>query len=395
MKSYADAIDFLNARNEHRMDLTLDRMHGALQALGNPHLALASIHIAGTNGKGSTAAFLESIFRHSGFQTGLYTSPHVIDCRERIQVNRSMISEAEFLKVMQKIEKIAINHQLTYFEIMTLMAFVHFNTKKVQIAIYETGLGGRLDATNVVKPVVSIITHIALDHQKWLGPTIATIAQEKCGIIKKSGCVMTPTSQSAEALDTIKEAASRLCSQLRVVPPLPKSCVLGLAGEHQYENAALAVSAACYLMERGWTVSAIQKGLACTGWPGRLEKIHSIPPIIIDAAHNPDGAFVLRNYLREHFPGKQSVMLFGGMKDKDLREMISILDECAATWIFTKGDETRFESPQVLTQMVAHTPFFVSERMEEALALARIEGKKSQIIVAGSLYLIGKLKGLL
>ena len=389
MKNYQEVMIFLDRCGMHHMDLTLDRIQSAMVELENCHDTLSIIHIAGTNGKGSTAAFLESLLRGSGKRVGLYTSPHLVTLRERIQINRIPISEIDFLNVFNLVEPMIQLYELTYFEIMTLIAFVYFSKQQVDAVVLETGLGGRMDATNIVTPKVSVITKIAADHEKWLGKGVESIATEKCGIIKSHVPIVTTTEQDPSVQKIISDYSRKMNAPLDVVKPLPNHTVLGLVGGHQYQNAALAVEAAELF---GVNIDDCASALENTRWAGRLEYLSDSPPVLCDGAHNPDGARALREYLIRKYGANSCVILFGGMKDKALSEMISILDDCAATWVFTGGGNDRFESPESLSVVVPQLKSYLEKELKSAYQLALTLPCRGAVVITGSLYLLGDLK---
>jgi dihydrofolate synthase/folylpolyglutamate synthase len=398
------------------------------ERLGRPDRAYPSAHIAGTNGKGSTAAFLESILRRSGFRTGLNTSPHLERINERIRLNGEEIGDQAFAEAFTRIQ--ALNEELlaagklrahpTYFECVTAMAFECFARERVDFGVFEVGLGGRLDATNILTPLVSVITRVDFDHESFLGHSLAEIAMEKAGILKP-GVPLILAEQRPEALEVIRVRASELgcpvietraafriekewtengCSRASVTenasgwsfklsPQLP--------GKFQIQNSLNAVAAARYLQNHGYRISdhAIAQGIAEAVWPGRLEKLQSDPEVYLDGAHNPSAARELAAFLAQDLAGRKIWLVFGALRDKAVDEMAGVLFPLAAEVIFTQPRTTRAISVTRLAEITSHDAahFTVVPEPEAALehALNRA-APHDAIVVAGSLYLIGQLR---
>jgi dihydrofolate synthase / folylpolyglutamate synthase len=410
-----------------------------LAALDHPERRFPSVLIAGTNGKGSTAATLASILRASGVKTGLYTSPHLVRINERIQVNGEEISDDDFASLQGKVDKVAeelvalaeLPWHPSFFEMMTAMAFEHFAREKVELAVLEVGMGGRLDATNVVEPLVSVITDISLDHQKFLGNTVGEIAREKVGIIRPGGTVVT-LPQQPEANDvignTILELGARAVNAVPYVPPVsPGStqylvpgaeqrdlvyryplAVLGkeilvespLVGRHQLRNVALAIAAAVELNQQGFvgiTAARIERGVRETRWPGRFQMIAARPgwpEMVIDVAHNPAGAWALRSALSERYEDCPLIFVFGAMRDKAISEMAEILFPLAEGVIATRPENPRAASPEEIQQAASRTGVEVEAVEDVKLALERarvLAGPGTVIIITGSIYLVGEV----
>jgi dihydrofolate synthase/folylpolyglutamate synthase len=434
---FASAISYLDSLQSAKIELGLPRMAAVCKSLDNPENKFSSIVVAGTNGKGSTCAFLESILRHHGLKVGLLTSPHLIDVRERIQINREMISEEDFGRVVNSVQLICHPREsgdpehlialdscfrrndtvtLTYFEFLTAMAFFHFSKAKIDIAVLEVGLGGRLDATNVVTPVVSVITRIGIDHQKYLGDTIEKNAFEKCGIIKKGVPVVT-VDQDALAMDVIRKVADENGSMLHVVSPHEVKWPIGLEGKHQLENAALAVRAAEIITPTlslpprggglGWGGDVIKSALADTHWPGRLETVSKNPLVILDGAHNPNGAEALAKYIMslrvclrqtKQTPSKILIML-GIMADKDIEGIIKPLAAVADELVITKPAIARAADPEVILSMVKklekwkNEKIMINNQLPAAIQQAiQSMPKDAVLIITGSLYTVGEAK---
>jgi dihydrofolate synthase/folylpolyglutamate synthase len=407
----------------------LDNIRVLAERLDNPQRSYPSTHIAGTNGKGSTAAFLEQILRDAGFRTGLNTSPHLEKINERMRVNGQDISDEEFAAVLTHIhdliEKLLAESQLrahpTYFECVTAMAFAFFRAERVDFAIFEVGLGGRLDATNILLPVVSVITRIAFDHENFLGHALAEIAGEKAGIIKPGVPVILAGEQPEDARRIVRERAAQLGSPLvetasayrvdsvrmeggrvrakiietatgwttEIVPELP--------GRFQLQNALNALAAARVLIEKGLKIpdSAITSGIAHASWPGRIEKLQSNPDVYLDGAHNPSAAQELASFLRENFAGRTIRMLFAAMRDKAVDEIAGTLFPLATEVIFTEPRNPRAISAPQLAEIAGHhaNDFRVIASAEAALETALTESAPDDaVFITGSLYLVGQLR---
>jgi dihydrofolate synthase / folylpolyglutamate synthase len=398
------------------------------ERLGRPERAYPSAHIAGTNGKGSTAAFLESILRRGGFKTGLNTSPHLEKINERIRVNGEEITDDAFAEVFTRIQ--ALNEELlaagklrahpTYFECVTAMAFEYFARQRVDFGVFEVGLGGRLDATNIVTPVVSIITRVDFDHENFLGHSLAEIAGEKAGILKER-VPLVLAEQRPEALDVIRARAGELScpvietgSAFRVEKEwMEKGCsravvtenetgwsmelVPRLPGTFQIQNSLNALATARYLQKRGYRISdeAIAQGIAGAVWPGRLEKLQSEPDVYLDGAHNPSAARELAAFLAQNLNGRKLWLVFGALRDKAVDEIAGVLFPLAAEVIFTQPSTTRAISVAQLAEITSHhaAHFAIISEPEVALedALERA-APQDAIVVAGSLYLVGQLR---
>ena len=396
--------------------------------LGHPERAYPTAHIAGTNGKGSTAAFLESILRQAGFRTGLNTSPHLEKINERIRVSGEEISDADFAEVLTHIhlliEELLAASKLrahpTYFECVTAMAFEHFARRRVGFAVFEVGLGGRLDATNILQPAVTVITRIDFDHENFLGHSLREIASEKAGILKP-GIPVVIADQLPEAREVILARAYALgCpvlepSQLFHIEQqsMQSGCVRArirevrsgkvfelaptLAGRFQLENALNAVAAAQFLQRSGFPIldSAIIHGIASAVWPGRLEKLQSHPEIYLDGAHNPGAARELATFLTQNFPGRKIHLIYGALRDKAVDEVAGLLFPHAAEVIFTAPRSSRAVSAAQLAEIAGHhaARYAVISDAERAFdhALAHA-APEDAIFVTGSFYLVGQIR---
>ncbi|MGA2436342.1 MAG: folylpolyglutamate synthase/dihydrofolate synthase family protein, partial [Bryobacteraceae bacterium] len=386
--NYAESVRFLySLGNEVKAaKLGLDRMAVLLEALGEPHRACEFIHVAGTNGKGSVCAMLESALRIAGRRTGLYTSPHLESPTERIRICGEPVSEARFATAFDTVHEAAerllasgaLDAHPTYFETVTAMAFVLFRESAVETAVIEVGLGGTLDATNVIRPRLAVVTPIDFDHEKFLGSSIESIATEKAGILKP-GVPAVFAAQRPEA-DAILQARARelgiqpvTTSQWSVrdllldaygsrfsavrparpsqqsAPEIPIECPL--AGEHQIENALTAVAA---LDALGFPSETIREGIRRTRWPGRLERARQSPEIILDGAHNPAGARALAAYIERFFERRRVWLVYGAMRDKAVAEMTGILFPLAERVIATAPDQARAVRPETIPELAAH-----------------------------------------
>ncbi len=406
--------------------LNLSRMEYLTGLFDNPHKKFRSIHIAGTKGKGSTAAMLASILKEAGIKTGLYTSPHLISPRERIRILaeqspasdfrppaealglEGMISEDEICRLIEEIipaiEKIQRDDRfgnISFFEIYTLLAFLYFAQEQVDIAVVETGMGGRLDATNIVNPLVAVFTPISLDHTDKLGPTITDIAREKTGIIKK-GCSVVTSPQPEEALNRIKNVSKEkgaLFSGLNGnICEEQKGLKISLKGRYQLDNAALAVKTAELLGRYNIAVSedSIRKGLSRVVWPGRMHLIGRSPLVIVDGAQNRSSARALKESIKD-FSFDRLILVLGVSSNKDIAGIARELCPGAGRVILTKADNCRSARPEQLKEKITDyiaTPV-ITNSSKEALALAKSEaGKDDLILITGSLYLVGEiLKG--
>jgi dihydrofolate synthase/folylpolyglutamate synthase len=432
----------------HKFDLA--HMRVLLEAMDHPERRFPSVLIAGTNGKGSTAATLASILRASGLKTGLYTSPHLVRINERIQLNGEAISDENFAALQESVEGFAdrlvkrgeLPWHPSFFEMMTAIAFEHFAREKVELAVLEVGMGGRLDATNVVEPLVSVITDISLDHQKYLGNTVGEIAREKVGILRPGRAVVT-LPQQPEANDvignTILEVGALAVNAVPYVPPVsPASSqylvpsteirasssehrmfvyryplqVLGeeilvetaLVGRHQLRNVALAIAAAVELNRQGFgeiTAKSIESGVRETRWPGRFQVIAARPgwpEIVIDVAHNPAGAWALRAGLSERHDDRPLIFVFGAMRDKAISEMTEILFPLAERVIATRPENPRAAAPEEIRQAAARTgaEIEVEENVQKAVERAReLASGGAVVVITGSIYLVGEVMQLI
>lgn len=437
--SYAAAIDQLNAMvpelytgsGQPRRKFSLDEIRILLDALGNPQRRFPSVLIAGTNGKGSTAATLASILTASGLRTGLYTSPHLARVNERIRLDRIEIADSAFaalyFRVHDAAQQLVLDGQLpqlpSFFEILTAQAFLYFAEAEIKIAVLEVGMGGRLDATNIVDPLLSVITDISLDHTEWLGSTIDAIAREKAGILRRGGTMIT-LPQHPQANQALGEAATALdvrgVSAVPFMPPLGARTVsaysveaLGavievdspLSGAHQHRNLALAIATAVELAtHHGFpiTPAAITDGIRQTRWPARLERIQSNGvEWILDVAHNPAGAWALRAAISARTDQQPRTLVFSCLRDKPVTEMAQILFPLFDRVILAPIHTARAAALDDLlaAAQATGTPAVAAASVAEALELAaRVASARSDagvIVVSGSVYLVGEARTLL
>jgi len=417
--SFIDYERVARPRDPARYDLR--RMEEILARLGNPHLAARTVHIAGSKGKGSVAAMMALVLTVSGYTTALYTSPHLIDLRERIRVNGELISEEELVDLVEKLkpEVEAVNQKATYgrlttFEVLTTLGFVYFKQKGVDFQVMEVGLGGRLDATNVVQPEVCVITNISLEHTEVLGNSLAEIATQKAGIIKP-GCVVVTSPQPDEVDKVIEQACLNYEAELVSVGSDVTWQSLGfdsnrqsllvkgewgsyelsipLLGYHQLENTATAVAALNVLAGRGYNISqdSITKGLAQVKWPGRLQVLNLRPLVVVDGAHTPDSARRLKQSLEQYFQFDRAILIIGASSDKDIAgiisELVSLFDEV----IVTRSIHPRaMDTTPIVAEFSKHgVKARETDDISIALPLAlSMAGEKDIICVTGSLFVV-------
>jgi dihydrofolate synthase/folylpolyglutamate synthase len=401
--TYAEAIQFLYGLRLFGAKFGLENTRQLAALAGNPQEQLRFIHVAGTNGKGSTCAMLESIYRAAGLRVGLFTSPHLVSFRERIQVTRELISEADVVQrvseMQPRLATFPVAYHPTFFEVVAVMALSYFSRRQCDLVIWETGLGGRLDATNIVTPLASVITNIGLDHQQWLGNTLGEIAAEKAGIIKPGIPVVTATGEP-EALAVIEATAQQHGSPLTKITTQHASHIMhhALAGEHQRLNAALAL-ATVGLLQPKIPVSETQmrSGLANVIWPGRFQIIQRPGgrTMVLDGAHNPAGVEALAATLRSQFPKARPTFILGMLADKDWQPMCKRLAELAARILTVPVSSERTAAAAELAT-ACHTdgsvPAVECASLSEALQRTADD---SLVVVTGSLYLVGEALELL
>lgn len=398
------------------MDFKLARVAAALAAVGNPQRAFRAIHVAGTNGKGSVSAMAEAILRAAGVRTGLYTSPHLVDFRERIRVAGAWVPRAAVVEDVARVRACVdvAATGLTFFELATIIAFLHFARERVEVAVVEVGLGGRLDATNVIDGDVAVITSIGFDHEAFLGNTLAAIAGEKAGILR-AGRPAIIGALPPEAMAVVEAAA------LRVGAPLlrlgreiraetgaagmdfrgPRRTLSGLRpglhGRHQVGNAALAIAAVDELLPAKVGERAVRAGIEAVCWPGRLEVVRADPPLLLDAAHNPDGMRVLARELPGLVGGRPVHLVFGVLGDKRWEEMVDAIAPRVARVSVVRVPVARTAEPDVVARRFArYCPADVVEDPREAVsrAVAGASSGAAAVVVAGSVFLIGAVREL-
>ncbi len=387
---YKEALAWLYGLQRFGIKLGLENIRRLIAELHIDLRGSRVIHVAGTNGKGSVCAMIDSILRAHGYRTGLFTSPHLVTFRERISVNAEMISEdavADGLTALRDLVRDWDPHP-TFFEITTALALKYFSSAKIEIAILETGLGGWLDATNVAQSNVSIITEIELDHQQWLGDTIEKIAAQKAGIIKPKIPVVSAT-QRADAEAVIRARAAECEAPLEFVNDSYKRISVGLSGEHQKQNAALAI-AALRAANIDINDSSIARGLASVDWPARFQ--HWNDRIVIDGAHNPAAARVLAQTWRETFGDQRATLLLAVLSDKDLRGICEALAPISESVLLPKIHSERAASPEdlarTLSTIAPSHPYSITASIDEALAKA--QSRKAPILITGSLHFAGE-----
>jgi dihydrofolate synthase/folylpolyglutamate synthase len=430
---YLEAIAYLHRLTDYETKrvrrytpetFDLSRVERLLEAVGNPHRSFQSVHIAGTKGKGSTAALLESSLRAAGYRTALYTSPHLHTFRERIRIGADKISRDEVVGLVEELRPlVASMPELTTFEVITTMGFLYFARSSVDVAVVEVGLGGRLDATNVLSPEVAVITSISRDHTYLLGDTLGEIAREKGGIVKpRVPTVSAPQrAEAIQVLETIsRERESRLVEICRdwdydagpadregqsfdvrrIVDggsPLDGEYWIPLLGRHQLENAASAVATLDLLRSRGFDIprSAVQRGLREVQWPGRMEILSQDPLVLVDCAHNPYSARTLCQALNEWFPDRRWVTVFGASADKDIAGMLEALVPISDYTIVTRANHPRAMAPIELADIVAEVgsgaevSLNVRKSLERALTMMDPD---NGLLATGSIFLVADLR---
>ncbi|MEE9120684.1 MAG: folylpolyglutamate synthase/dihydrofolate synthase family protein [Syntrophobacteria bacterium] len=416
-QTYDQALSYLYDLQKYGIKFGLSSTSSLLKRIGNPQEGLKTIHIAGTNGKGSTAAMLSAMLVRAGFKVGLYTSPHLVRFNERFRLNEQDIEDEEIMAVFERVRAVVDEREPpTFFEMTTVMALSLFAAKGVDWAILEVGMGGRLDATNVVQPQLTIISNVSFDHQEFLGSTLSRIAREKAGIIKKQVPLITAVKQPV-ALAVIKTRCSALNAPCYRIGRQIKVRTLGeqrfsyrglgwrleklhlpLAGRHQVVNAATALGGLEVLERWGYynlVEEQIREGLAKTRWSGRLELLGVQPPVLLDGAHNYAGIVALRQALQEEYTYRRLIVVLGIMADKDLRGMLLRLAPLADRIILTRPKYERAAEPESLREVAGEfaerTELIrpVGEALERATGLATSE---DLVLVTGSLYFIGEVK---
>ena len=416
MKGYDETLEYLAGLEKFGTVFGLENIEWILSLVGNPHRCIKTVHIAGTNGKGSAASMLSRMLQEQGYKVGKYTSPHLASFTERISVNEVEISEDEVTSIANELRTRAGNAEekrfFTYFDFTTALAFEFFYKQRTDICVIETGLGGRLDSTNVILPLVSIITNVDYDHMDYLGNDISGIAREKAGIIKKGVPVI--TGADGAALEVIEEAAHSAGSAAFVLgrdfnytkegdqrmtyegmKTRMENIFVNLRGDHQLGNGALALAAVECLEQAGFPVSegAMRNGLGRVQWPGRLEVLSERPTIVIDGAHNVHGARSLKHYLLGHYTDKKKILVFGVMKDKAYEDILKEILPLFDIVILTRPDIERALSPRELEKLVPGAR--VTQRVKEGLKEARdIAADEDLIVVTGSIFTIGEARSI-
>jgi dihydrofolate synthase/folylpolyglutamate synthase len=418
---YPDSVQFLYALgNELKTaKFGLERIRTVLEALGNPQDRCHFAHVAGTNGKGSTCAMMESALRAAGLRTGLFISPHLVEPTERISIGGRPVAAALFTEAFNRVhaaverllDEGAIDLHTTYFETVTAMAHLIFAEAPTDIVVLEVGLGGRLDSTNTVRPDLCVITQVDFDHEAFLGRSLESIAGEKAGILKpnvpavfarqRAEVVPVLEKRAAELGIPVKRTSEWAATDLDLDARGSRFTLRGeatlhircpLAGEHQVENA---ITAAVALRQLGIADAAIEAGIAHAQWPGRLERISEHPEIVIDGAHNPAGARALAAYLDRFYAGRRVRMIYGAMRDKAVEEVCGILFPRAAQVIATAPDQPRALDPKAILEIASHPDLRTASSLTEALKLVSDAGPQDAIFITGSLYLVGEARALL
>ncbi|MEW6074987.1 MAG: folylpolyglutamate synthase/dihydrofolate synthase family protein [Candidatus Omnitrophota bacterium] len=441
MMSYPEAVAYLESFVNYekipwypyKRSVKLKRIRDFLASIGNPHHALRCVHVAGTKGKGSTSACIAFMLRAGGYRVGLYTSPHLSDFRERIRVLSArtpqeplghafegMITKDALARLLSQLKpaieryrRVSKYGALSFFEVYTSLAFLYFKERKVDIAVLETGLGGRLDATNVVDPLVCALTPISYEHTRQLGNTLEKIAKEKAGIVKSPGVIVISAPQSKDSGRVIRERCARVGAHLFTVGKdirLKRTGMLfsvqglfskypnlkiKLLGSHQRINAAVAIGVVEGLRYANIRIDnrSIRKGLSCTFWPGRCEVVARAPLVILDGAQNKASALALKKAIRENFRYKDLILVLGISQDKDIQGVCSALRNLADTVILTKACTIRASEPQQLYGYFAGKRRFLTADTKSARLLAEaVAGKNDLVLVTGSFFVIGEFR---
>ncbi len=424
-RAYRETIDYLYALQKHGIKLALSNSLALMALMGDPHRKFRSVHVAGTNGKGSTSSFIASMLQAAGYRVGLYTSPHLVSFTERIRINTSLITEAKVVELAGRVRDVARNTEgpdgtvafsPTFFEVTTAMAFTYFAEEGVDIAVIEVGMGGRLDSTNVITPLVSVITNIELEHTEFLGTTLIQIAGEKAGIIKHGVPVVTGAIQEEVITVIEQEAAARkarvyrlskdfmpgvIASQLaqvfdyRGIKTSYEKIRISMLGRYQVDNASLALATIECLRDAGIIVdeAAVRSGLEQARWEGRLELVARKPDIYLDGAHNPASAQKLAATIREMKPAyRRVVLILGILEDKDYQGIITALVSLADHVVVTKPRYSRAREVQALAAEIRklHRSVETANTVSEAIATAGDKVSSDDLVlVTGSLYMVG------
>jgi len=426
--SYQDELEYLYSLHQFGIKLGLSNIRDLCAFSGNPQERIKTIHVGGTNGKGSTAAVLSAILQEAGYKVGLYTSPHLIDFTERIRIHNIPIPKERVAGLVRNVRECVGDRDImpTFFELTTALALSYFAEEDVDIAVIEVGMGGRLDATNIINPLVSVITHVGYDHMEHLGASLEQIAMEKCGIIKRGVPVITSESKGP-ILSIIEESAGEAdavpyvygrefyAEPVRMAPYYSEFCYHGLqwgrlllktplAGRHQIFNMGAALCAAELLTGMGFDITERQaaEGVRNVSWPGRLEMVSDSPQIFLDGAHNHDGAVALRRFIEDVLMAQRAhgkiVLIFGVLKDKDAGAMIGELIPCSTEVIITSPNTERGLPVEALREIVEKQGIkpHVTRTLSGALSLAHdLASSSDTIIVTGSLYVVGETRALI
>lgn len=415
---YRQAVEFVESSSIVRERYGLEKLQQALHLLGDPHHHTEFVHIAGTNGKGSTAAMTASVLQTAGYRIGLYTSPHLMRYNERMQIDGVPISDEDFVEAASQVQRVCeqLGGVPIVFEVLTLMALWYFAQQRCDIVVLEVGIGGLLDSTNVIpSPKVAIITQLGMDHTETLGNTLEEIAAQKGGIVKEG----TPTVmalQEPSAVAIVQQICDKHHAPLALADPerlrvLDASVAgqmledreygklkLPLAGEHQRKNAANVLEAVAMLRTQGYRISDddVREGIAKTVWPARFERLSTAPDFILDGGHNPQCLHAATAALREYYPGQKVVFLVGMMADKDTDHMLAEMASIAKSFVCIRPDSPRAMQPQLLAQQLTerfHLPACACSNVREGIAEAtRQAGKEGVVCALGSLYLAGEVR---
>lgn len=416
--NYEQAIDYIEQTDTPRQRYGLEKLKQALHLMGDPQEKVPYVHIAGTNGKGSTASMLSSVLNHAGLRCGLYTSPHLQRYNERFQIAGEPISDEQLIQSVQRVQQVCeqLGGTPIVFEVLTLMAFELFARLDCQIAVLEVGIGGRLDSTNcILSPQAAVVTQLGLDHTETLGDTIEQIAWQKGGIAKP-GSRLVMAAQQEEAMEVVRQICRQedcafcvadpkrmqlLSSTLkgqRVLDEHFGELLIPLAGGHQIKNAANVLCTVEQLVQRGWEIptEAVRDGLAAAKWSARFELLDESPYFILDGGHNPQCVQAAMDALEQFFPGKKAVILTGMMQDKDTEQMLEQMAEHAACFVCLHPDSPRALSAEQLAQQVKERfglPAFCCESIAQGVALAQEKAGSDGLVCAlGSLYLAAEVR---
>jgi len=417
--NYKETLKYLYGLERFGMIFGLENISRLLHILGNPHLGLKVIHVAGTNGKGSVSAMMASILREEGYRVGLYTSPHLVSFTERIQINGIEVSWEEVVRLTdmlrKKVEDESIPQLFTFFDFTTAIAIYYFSLQKVDLAILEVGLGGRLDSTNIVNPLIAVITNVERDHFQILGENIEDIAREKAGIVKM-GIPLISGINKPEIIEIVEEMCKRKRAPLRLlkrdfsgerIAPRTLNFLgrhwvwgkvkLGLAGPYQIDNATVALGALEVLDEMGYAIKreSIYEGLSKVRWPGRLELIQGSPQILLDGAHNPAAAMSLKKALCEELSYRTLFMLVGIMEDKEAPAILSELAPLAELLVASRPHSPRAMSPQkiaAIAQGYCRATKVIEDIREAVAYLQEVAQEDDLLLVTGSLFTVGEAR---